>query len=256
MIASIIVLAAAAAPGQGVTPIAPPPFSVRAISGKKPVAVSSSRGYVLVRVIPGTLARLVKAVHAASNTIQSENSTAYPQKLNITWSDEERYNTFLIGGDKEFIKYLNYYLYEVPPGMYVYTEFSVNYSSSYNVFAKPALPSNICLCMGTIAFEVRPGRISTVGSLIGVSVDSAPVPVEDPRLPDGQQDLVKFNLVERVPNWTGTVIDRILPISGVFGYSRDKMVPYRKVELPDGQDANPFPWRIRGEQPDKGASQP
>lgn len=138
------------------------------------------------------------------------------------------------------------YLQRVWPGRYVV------YGS---VFVNPnGGAMGMCVCMGTIAFDARPGEITDVG-LVTTSSDplifprmieaAKPEDVDglrrgtitmmrwtlpnasltvDPRLSAYRVVPAKFKAAGPVPNYYGVQVDRMTAIPGVLAYDRDKIV--------------------------------
>lgn len=138
------------------------------------------------------------------------------------------------------------YLQRVWPGRYVI------YGS---VFVNPNGGAfGTCVCMGTVAFDAKPGEIVDVG-LVTASTDplimprmlekAKPEEVEglrsgaitmmrltpadsstliDPRLSSYKVVPASFKAAGPVPNYYGVQVDRMTAIPGVLGYDRDKIV--------------------------------
>ena len=49
----------------------------------------------------------------------------------------------------------------------------------------------------------------------------------DPRLPRERIHPAQFEPVDRLPNWFGSTVNRVLPIPGLFHYERGHMVDGR-----------------------------
>lgn len=101
--------------------------------------------------------------------------------------------------------------------------------------------------MGSVAFIAEAGKVTVLGSLHfqGTALMSDKVPesngletetvgiqqmtsaTRDPRLPSDKLTAARFIPVGRLDNWSGSEIDRIMPIAGVFRYDRDKQVDLR-----------------------------
>lgn len=134
------------------------------------------------------------------------------------------------------------YLYEVPAGEYVFYG---------NVFFNPnGGAMGTCVCMGTVALNVEAGKVSAVRVRLpfmemysSMDKDERPktvmdipedmtsqglVPVElaltDTRLPQDKMVFPETRLIDRLPNWFGVEIDRLMPIEGRFTYDGDTMV--------------------------------
>ncbi|HET9398046.1 MAG TPA: hypothetical protein VFO45_04435 [Sphingomicrobium sp.] len=144
------------------------------------------------------------------------------------------------------------YLQRVWPGRYV-------------VYGSVLVGSNgavtgICVCMGTISFEAKPGEITDVGAVNAVMSDaliwpgmlnkadaadaeklrsgemtmmrwtlpSASLPV-DPRLSSYKVVPASFKPAGPVPNYFGVQVDRMTAIPGVLAYDRDRIIDAAKT---------------------------
>jgi hypothetical protein len=139
------------------------------------------------------------------------------------------------------------YLQRVWPGRYVI------YGSVYINPNGGAM--GVCVCMGTIAFDVKPGVITDVGAVKALMTDAliAPGMVDraepenqtklrsgeltmmrwtlpspalplDPRLAAYKVVPASFRPAGPVPNYFGVQVDRMTAIPGVLGYERDKII--------------------------------
>ena len=139
------------------------------------------------------------------------------------------------------------YLQRVWPGRYVvYGSVMVNPNGG---------AIGMCVCMGTIAFDAKPGAITDVGAVNATMADALispgmlndvpPTDVEalrngtitmmrwtlpdtslsvDPRLSAYKVVPAQFKPAGPVPNYYGVQVDRLTAIPGVIGYERDKIV--------------------------------
>lgn len=139
------------------------------------------------------------------------------------------------------------YLQRVWPGRYVL------YGSI--VISPNGATAGMCVCMGTVAFDVKAGEITDVGS-VSVSPNDAiiyprmvekakPEDVEglrsgaitmmrltpnrgafgvDPRLASYKVVPATFKAAGPVPNYYGVQVDRLTAIPGILAYDRDKVV--------------------------------
>jgi hypothetical protein len=126
------------------------------------------------------------------------------------------------------------YLQEVEPGSYtVYGPMFV---------APNGAAAGKCYCMGSVKFEVAPGRVTNLGDFLSLqwiganerlrrntpALADKPVQPADYRLPaslaakpNQQADL---RAAGKMNNFFGIMIDRIPPVPGVLGYQRDKVI--------------------------------
>lgn len=139
------------------------------------------------------------------------------------------------------------YLQRVWPGRYVvYGSVMVNPNGG---------SIGMCVCMGTIAFDAKPGVITDVGSVNATMADplispgmlSKAEPADAENLRSGEMTMMRWTLPNAslpvdarlgaykvvpasfrpagpVPNYYGVQVDRMTAIPGVLGYDRDKIV--------------------------------
>ena len=160
-----------------------------------------------------------------------------PSDENFSWPDLESRRLFVVGPQNRFASESEYslWLYEVPETEVVFQGLSE------------------CACMGTVAFDTEIGKVTAVrvgntfvderGNRVdqhpdGLSstdrlVRSAPY-VEppsdyalDPRIPREMIVSADFRPVQRLSNWYGETINRVVPYPGLFGYEQDRMVDLR-----------------------------
>lgn len=149
------------------------------------------------------------------------------------------------------------YLMQVKPGRYAY------YGP---LFVGPnGAAAGMCYCMGTVAFEVKPGTITDTGNffLVGPSLDPAFPPREE-KVPGAEFGLYRpvagseqfgplaFGLPEtlksypneradfrafgKLDNFYGITVGRLPPVPGVLAYDRDRIVDL-KVPSPASSPA-------------------
>jgi hypothetical protein len=139
------------------------------------------------------------------------------------------------------------YLQRVWPGRYVvYGSIMINPNGA---------TTGMCVCMGTIAFDARPGVVTDVGlvkagmadaltwpgmlgkidpqdaakmrtgemTMMRWTLPDASLPV-DPRLSSYKVVPAEFKPAGPVPNYYGVQVDRMTAIPGVLAYDRDKIV--------------------------------
>lgn len=163
-----------------------------------------------------------------------------PTEANFSWPRYEQVHPVYIGPQNRFAKAeggASTYLQEVEPGEYVF------YGS-----VMMGVAGGICACLGTVAFKADAGKITSLGkmrlpwieSLRGpketraknslelpegtTSLAFAPATFGDPRVPADMVVAARFTPVDRMPNWFGLEVDRVMPIEGVMRYDRDKVV--------------------------------
>jgi hypothetical protein len=184
-----------------------------------------------------------KEVALLSKSASATNRPKEPQEPteeNFSWPRYEQVHTVYIGPQNRFAKAeggASTYLHEVEPGEYVFYG---------NVMA--ALPGGLCACLGTVAFKAEAGKVTSLGkmrlpwieSLRGpkeeraktslhlpagtTSLAFAPAPFADPRVPADMVVAARFAPVDRMPNWFGLEVDRVMPIEGVMRYERDRVI--------------------------------
>lgn len=163
-----------------------------------------------------------------------------PTEANFSWPRYEQVHPVYIGPQNRFAKAeggASTYLQEVEPGEYVF------YGS-----VMMGVAGGICACLGTVAFKADAGKITSLGkmrlpwieSLRGpketraknslelpegtTSLAFAPAVFSDLRVPADMVVAARFTPVDRMPNWFGLEVDRVMPIEGVMRYDRDKVV--------------------------------
>lgn len=166
-----------------------------------------------------------------------------PTEETFAWNAMELRKMVTLGPLGRFAKGEDFslYLQEVPPGEYAY------YGSI------DLVGQGTCVCMGTVKFEVAPGKITTLrydfafmdkaGKFLepphevpdGEDMDDvfvrqammlgdASPASRDPRLPADMFQAAEFEAMPTLPNWHGAVINRLQPIPGVLAYDRDKII--------------------------------
>lgn len=182
------------------------------------------------------IALLSKGTPASSRPKEPQE----PTEANFSWPRYEQVHPVYIGPQNRFAKAeggASTYLQEVEPGEYVF------YGS-----VMMGVAGGICACLGTVAFKADAGKITSLGkmrlpwieSLRGpketraknslelpegtTSLAFAPAPFSDPRVPADMVVAARFTPVDRMPNWFGLEVDRVMPMEGVMRYDRDKVV--------------------------------
>lgn len=142
------------------------------------------------------------------------------------------------------------YLESVKPGTYILY-------GPITVLPDDVAVGGPCLCMGTVAFEVKPGVVTDLGDLLArvptadntalLPTGKLPKPVEAPArqgpytmvattgLPKGMNVVpAELHAHGKVNNYYGLFVSRLSSIEGVLAYHRDKVVDVRSgQDLPD-----------------------
>ena len=165
-----------------------------------------------------------------------------PNYETFPWTPLEVRRMVTLGPSNRFRKSddVSLFLQEVPPGEYAYYG-SIN------------LGLGVCTCMGTVKFEVVPGKVVAMrydfafmdghGTLLrtsrklpeGVNRDDALTRVAmfleqgapngaDSRIPAEMLVPAEFEAMPTLPNWFGAEINRLQPIEGVLAYDRDQVI--------------------------------
>ena len=173
-----------------------------------------------------------------------------PTEANFSYPPIDQENLLAFGPLNRFAKEkggTSTYLQRVWPGRYVvYGSILVNPNGG---------AAGFCVCMGTIAFDARPGEIVDVGLVKASATDALTYPnllekaergeIEglsngsitmmrwtpqngslpiDPRLSAYKVVPAQFKPAGPVPNYYGVQVDRMTAIPGVLAYDRDKIV--------------------------------
>lgn len=167
-----------------------------------------------------------------------------PTEENFGWLPYEQRHVVFVGPMNRFAKLgASLYLQEVPPGEYLYYG-NVVFNPNGGVIGT-------CACMGTVAFNAEPGKITVLGKVNYPLLDAARSEPKEQRpkdafdLPPGTTTLrilpatpvaadtrlskaelvpASFRPVPRVGNWYGLEIDRLMAMDGVFRYEGDRMI--------------------------------
>jgi hypothetical protein len=179
-----------------------------------------------------------------------------PTEANLDFPTLDQENMFTVGPLNRFAKSgdRSTYLEMLPPGRYAF----------YGMVDSVTGVGQACLCMGSVAFEVRPGEVADIGTIHGNLYDAQvqakesgkPVPRSAFDLPDGTTTIgwevpaaadvdprlagykVTFARLHPSPhfaNFFGLLIDRVSAIPGVLAYERDKAVDLAASVPPVGQ---------------------
>lgn len=254
-------------------------FETRIVSDKAAVVIDRAKAYLLVEApgaVPVTFFRIPTAeqlgrdqakrtaalaeAHAdwvedhakwqrrmatfkrGPNTPEPPVEPVEPTDATFAWNALEKSMIVTLGPLNRFSKGddASLYLQEVPPGEYVY-------------YGSIMLGIGVCACMGTVKFEVAPGKITSLqydfaymdarGHLLdtdrkppeGVEANDAIARLamilaedashaRDPRLPGDMLVPAAFRAMPTLPNWFGTEINRLQPIPGVLAYERDRVI--------------------------------
>jgi hypothetical protein len=126
------------------------------------------------------------------------------------------------------------YLEEVEPGTYTV------YGPA--IVLPNGAASGKCYCMGSVKFEVAPGKVTNLGDFLAMQWVGANEPLrrKDPVLADKPVRPVDYALpaslaarpnqqadlraAGKMNNFFGIIIDRVPAIPGVLGYQRDKVI--------------------------------
>jgi hypothetical protein len=130
------------------------------------------------------------------------------------------------------------FLQKVPAGEYVF-------------YGTISLGQGTCACMGSVKFDVVPGKVTTLrydyafldgeGKLLGhdlppgtddddalaraaMILGNVDDKAHDPRIPDELFTPAELKAVSSMPNWFGAYLNRLQPIDGVLAYERDKVI--------------------------------
>ncbi|WEK48107.1 MAG: hypothetical protein P0Y56_07375 [Candidatus Andeanibacterium colombiense] len=165
-----------------------------------------------------------------------------PTEDSFAWAALETKKMIMIGPLNRFSKgeKAALYLTEVPPGEYIF-------------YGTISAGLGTCACMGTVWFDVVPGKVTTLrydygfadkdgrpldtdgGFPEGVDRNDALVRAlmilspadggaKDPRIPADMFAAADFHAMPTLPNWFGAEINRLQPIPGVLAYRRDKVI--------------------------------
>lgn len=109
------------------------------------------------------------------------------------------------------------YLVEVPPGRYVF-------------YGQTDVAANVglCLCMGSLSFEVPAGQIIDLGSIAALTIQAN---LSDPALPARLSGLpvtrADYRAAGKMPNFLSLYIGRHPEVPGVLRYERDVVIDAR-----------------------------
>lgn len=130
----------------------------------------------------------------------------------------------------------NSYFRSLPPGSYIILG---------NVMMGPRAAMGVCMCMGSLRFEARPGQIVDLGRIDyardatpgrapwGVSVTPYNPAMSLPaRLAGLPRVAAEFHAAGKMPNHLGLEIDRHPPLAGVLRYERDRVIDDRTGQAP------------------------
>lgn len=145
-----------------------------------------------------------------------------------------------------------YYLFGLPPGTYAIIGMSFTGGGEH---------MNSCACMGSVKFEVKPGRITDMGLVLtgtvgapveypeladytGKTIVHPPQPVPgaiglrpyDPAMPRPATlpalpiEVADYRAQGRIPNFFYSMITRMAPVKGVLDYKLDKIIDVKSGE--------------------------
>jgi hypothetical protein len=157
------------------------------------------------------------------------------------WPPPEFHNLVDVAAGREFSKDESgrTYLIAVEPGTYkLYGQINITDNGLVG----------ICLCMGSVKFEAKAGRIVDLGRIEHPREDrsgdfgkvpshrvippggSLPLPA---RLAGKPVDAADLHAAGKMPNYFGVVIDRLPAIPGILAYQRDRVIDVKS----DAEDA-------------------
>lgn len=249
----------------------------RAIAGASPVVIDPARAYLLIRSarpqIFNFLAeptaedmarwrdlRTAAFVAAQEDAAREQrrgrrvdrDAPPPPDEANFPWPDIRTGLVVSIGPLPPFASTSEGYLYltELPAGTYTF-------------YGTGRLAGGTCACLGSVQFRLERGVVTAVrieaawldphGQLLmrqpagyslldlearaALVVEPALPASTDPRLPTDLQAVDLVPMAE-LPNWFGGAVNRVMPVLGVLGYERDRLVDLRPpvpspMTLPD-----------------------
>jgi hypothetical protein len=185
---------------------------------------------------------------AASGYCQARGPMPMPvTDENFAFPPPEADNFVAVGGGRYFSRDNGSYAYlrAVEPGTYIL------YGSA-----------GVCLCMGSIRFETRPGEIVDLGALSLASTEGEkpqgrfiangrlPSPSVTPpvanaprpeRLANARFVAADLRAADRMPNYFGVLIDRLAPMPGILAYDRDEVIDLKaqttEAVVPEAESA-------------------
>jgi hypothetical protein len=199
------------------------------------------------------------AVYAkADPSLRRPTEPQEPTEANFPWPRYEQVHPVYIGPQNRFAKAeggASTYLHEVEPGEYLFYG-NVAMAAPGGICAclgtlsfraeagKVTSLGKMHLMLIDVGRESKAGGSNMptpwIGALVGAksgqvgksldlpegvtSLAFTPVPFSDPRVSADIVVPARFNPVDRVPNWFGLEVDRVMPIEGVMRYDRDKVV--------------------------------
>jgi hypothetical protein len=170
-----------------------------------------------------------------------------PSEATMEYAAIETQNTIVFGPNRRFSHDRDFtvYLQQVPSGTYIF------YGPVFIDGGGPI--AGTCYCMGTVAFDVRPGVITDLGSFDfpvggdpqgradgptgkGQSVLVAPSAAlrVDSRLSAFPSEPARYRAAGKLLNYFGVYIDRLGPMAGVLAYQRDRV-----IDVPTGREIPP-----------------
>ena len=163
---------------------------------------------------------------------------------NFAYPGPEMANFVQVAGGRQFTRGDDAYSYfiAVNPGTYILYGDIIGTAQGANV--------GTCLCMGSVRFEARAGRITDIGELRYPRIEAfgsrsregivgpnrlaylaVNTPSESMTVPDrlAGQPLVRGELraADKMPNYFGVMIDRLPAVPGVLAYERDRVIDLR-----------------------------
>jgi hypothetical protein len=191
--------------------------------GNDPIAIEEGQAYVFYRTnVRGALVLLREAGSGDDMAARPE-----PDRFVEIWWQPR----FTSGGADG-----NSYFRALPPGRYVV------YGNL--MLGRDNIGMGMCLCMGSLSFEARPGQITDLGRIDFRRPDPASgrrpwapdiVPYADTmalpaRLAGLPRAPAEYRAAGKVPNYFGVEIDRHSALPGILAYERDRVIDARTGE--------------------------
>ena len=164
-----------------------------------------------------------------------------PTEQSFAFPAAELDNLFYADPGRVFLNEKPHYAYllRVEPGEYTFY-------GPINQFAQPMMDTSLCMCMGSVRFTAEAGKIVDLGEIGTESTPAAETLSDktalqfhwriDPtlalsRLPDRLPKIpvmkADFRAADKIPNYLGIRIDRLVAMPGVLAYQRDRVIDLR-----------------------------
>ena len=223
-------------------------FAYEQVRDRKAVELDFSQGYILVETDQMANIEFVKQATAAETErwehfrlqaeAQHEIDPGNSEALVWPGAESQLRVRLDVLGRFERTRDVVLYLAKVPSG-------------TYQFYAHNAYNTQDCACMGSVSFAVEAGVVTALrierrhlgadgavlaerpkkGTALEQLMRSAlqltpPTPLAfDKRLPSDKIVAANFSPVAEIPNWGRYIVNRILPIEGLFRYEREELVP-------------------------------